>query len=223
VSSETASDTVRVVIADEHAVTRAGVALALAGHGFDVVAETASADAAVEAVLQERPELCLLDAGMADRAIAAAARIHAGAPETAVVMLAGTVEDDTLFASLAAGARGYLLKDMDAGRLPHALHGVLAGEAAMPRALMSRVLEEFPGRRRRRAGQGVGPHGVMLTEREWEVADLMREGMSTRAIAERLAVSPVTVRRHISALLAKLEAGSREEIVRLVEASESGD
>ncbi len=121
--------------------------------------------------------------------IAAAEEISRELPDCAVVMLTYSRDDDDLFDSLRAGARGYLLKDMDPDRLGPALHGVLAGEAALPRSLVSRVLEEFQGRSRRKLFvQAQRP--TQLTSREWEVMELLREGLSTEEVAERLFVAP---------------------------------
>ena len=136
-------------------------------------------------------------------------------------MLTVSQNDTDLFDSLRAGAAGYLLKDTDPERLPHALRGVLAGEAAVPRRLVSRVLDEFRTHGRRRRLPLVGRRGRELTSREWEVLEMLREGLTTAQIAERLFVSPVTVRRHISAILSKLEVPDRESALRLLEA-ESG-
>ena len=212
------ADTVlRVVIADAHPTTAAGIRMSLTGQGFDVVAEASTGAEAVAAALRERPDLCLLDTDMPGGPVGAAAELAAALPDTAVVMLAASADDETLFAALRAGARGYLLKDMDAGRLPHALRGVLDGEAALPRALVTRVIDEFRGRERRRSAPALRELGVELTDREWEVLEMLREELSTNAMAERLAISPVTVRRHVSGLLRKLDAPSREAAARLLD------
>jgi two-component system, NarL family, nitrate/nitrite response regulator NarL len=205
-----------VVLADDHPPTRLGVRLSLEQGGLDVLADVGTAEAAVEAVLEHRPDVALLDIEMPGSGIAAAARIAEAAPDTAVVMLTVSRNDEDLFASLQAGAMGYLLKDTSPDRLPLALRGVLDGEAALPRTLVSRLIRAYQGRQRRRRVPLVGGQGVELTEREWEVLDLLDEGLSTKEIAGRLAISPVTVRRHISGLLDKLEVGSRGEAVRLV-------
>ena len=208
---------VRVVLADEHSSTRAGVRMALEGHGFTVVAEASTRTEAVAAALRERPGLCLLDADLPGGGVSAAFEIAAETPEATVVMLAATAEDNDVLDALAAGAEGYLLKDMDSRRLPHALHGVLAGEAALPRALVTRLIEEFRIRRRRRESPALARLGVALTEREWEILEMLRAGHPTRAIAERLGISPVTVRRHISELLRKLNAPTRAAAVALLD------
>jgi len=205
--------TVRVLIADDHPPTRAGVRSALeAGGQFSVVAEAPSAPAAVASALELHPEVALLDIHMPGHGITAAREITAALPDTAVVMLTVSRDDTDLFAALRAGARGYLLKDIDPARLPLALEGVLAGEAALPRGLVARLIEEFRTRddaARRREGPL-----AHLTDREWEVLHLMREGKSTSEMAAELYVSAVTVRSHVSAILRKLQVTSREDAVR---------
>jgi DNA-binding NarL/FixJ family response regulator len=131
-------------------------------------------------------------------------------------MLSVSRDDDDLFDALRVGASGYLLKDMDPERLPHAVRGVLDGEAALPRSMALRLIEQFRGRQRgRRIRVADGPV-VELTDREWEVLELMKDGLTTAEIAKRLFLSPVTVRRHISAILAKLRAPDRKAALRLV-------
>jgi two-component system NarL family response regulator len=207
----------RVVIADDHAPTRAGVRDALEGQGFAVVAEVADAAAAVEAAERERPDVCLLDIHMPGSGIAAAGEITERLPGTRVVMLTASRQDADLFAALKAGASGYLLKDINPERLPAALRGVMAGEAALPRTLVARVLEEFRGAERRPILRLMRRRGVELSDREWEVLELLREELSTAEIAARLNVSPVTVRRHVSGILAKLRVPDRKAMARLLE------
>jgi DNA-binding NarL/FixJ family response regulator len=149
--------------------------------------------------------------------IAAAGRIARSHPSVAVVMLTVSRDDADLFASLRAGAAGYLLKDTDPTRLPHALRGVLDGEAAVPRDLVARVIDEFRDRTRRRLP--VAERGVELTSREWEVLELLRTGLSTAQVAERLFVSKVTVRSHVAAVVRKLGVPDREAALRLVSGS----
>jgi DNA-binding NarL/FixJ family response regulator len=206
-----------VLIADDHPPTRAGVRLALADHDFDVVAEAADAPGAVSAALQEAPDVCLLDIRMPGGGIAAAAEIAASRPETVIVMLTVSRDDADLFDALRAGASGYLLKDIDPAQLPAALRGVIAGEVALPRTLVGRLVDEFEARSRRRLRlTGIG-HRVGLTDREWDVLELLHEGFTTRQIAQRLSISDVTVRRHSSAIVRKLRVRNRREALRLIE------
>lgn len=206
-----------VVIADDHAPTRAGVRAALDGGGFTVVAEGHDADSAVAAALREQPDVVLLDIHMPGNGIAAAVTIGERLPGAAVVMLTVSRDDDDLFASLKAGAMGYLLKDMDPARLAPALQGVLDGEAALPRTLVARVLREFRTTERRPSLPFLKQRGVRLTDREHEVLEMLGDGLSTAEIAHRIGRSPVTVRRHVSAILAKLRVPDRKAIARLLE------
>lgn len=210
------SSPLRVLVADDHPPTRAGVRLALERGGFVVCAEAADAASAVEAALRERPEVCLLDINMPGNGIQAAEAITREVPDSAVVMLTVSRTDVDLFDALRAGASGYLLKDIDPARLPLALHGVLEGEAALPRRLVALLIEEFRDRRRRRRIPLVGRRSVELTDREWQVLELMREGLATEEIATRLFISGVTVRTHVSAILRKLQVPTREAAVELL-------
>jgi DNA-binding NarL/FixJ family response regulator len=208
---------IRVIVADDHPATRAGVRAALESSGFTVCAEVADGPAAVEAAVRERPEICLLDIHMPGSGIAAAAEISALVPETAIIMLTVSLADEDLFAALRAGASGYLLKDTNPTRLPLALEGVLRGESALPRVLVGRLIEEFRGRERRRRIPLVAQNKAKLTSREWEVLELLREGRSTAEIADRLYVTRVTVRSHVAAILRKLKVSDRVSAVRLFE------
>jgi DNA-binding NarL/FixJ family response regulator len=218
------TEPIRVLLADDHPSTRAGVRLALEGQGFLVCAEAEDAAGAVEAAVRERPDLCVLDIGMPGSGIAAAAEIGELLPEIPVVMLTVSTNEEDLFAALRVGARGYLLKDTNPERLPLALRGVLEGEAALPRTLVTLVIEEFGKRARRRRllnREHFGPE-ARLTEREWDVLELLREGLATAEIGERLSISPVTVRRHVSEILRKLKVPSREAALRLLEEPVAG-
>ena len=206
--------TLRVVIADDHAPTRMGVRMALEEDGFAVVAEGGSAAAAVTAALEHKPDVALLDVHMPGSGIAAARTISTQLPSTAVVMLTVSRDDNDLFEALRAGARGYLLKDIDPARLPHALRGVLDGEAALPRALVARLMDEFRGGP---AARGGNPALQKLTKREAEVLELMRQGLSTREIADRMFVATVTVRTNVSAILKKLQVSDREAAVQIAQ------
>jgi two-component system nitrate/nitrite response regulator NarL len=148
--------------------------------------------------------------------IAAAARITAALPETAVVMLTVSRQDEDLFDALRAGASGYLLKGMDEAALGDALHGVLKGEAPLPASLVARLVEEFRDREHRRVAVPQGST-ARLTGREWDVLELMRTGASTADISSRLFISQTTVRSHVSTILKKLGVPDREAAVKMLE------
>jgi DNA-binding NarL/FixJ family response regulator len=163
-----------VLLADDHAPSRAGVRAALEGHGFLVCAEAADAASAIEAAERERPDVCLLDIRMPGSGITAASAISAKLPETAIVILTVSHDDADLFDALRAGAAGYLLKDTDPRRLPALLTSVIRGEGALSPGLTAKLIEEFRERGRRRRLPLQGSRGVELTSREFEVLDLLR-------------------------------------------------
>jgi DNA-binding NarL/FixJ family response regulator len=211
-----ADDNLTVVIADDHVPIRAAIRAALEAEGFDVVGEAANARAAVDLATTHEPNVCLLDIHMPGSGISATARITTALPQTTVVMLTYSRTDQDLFDSLRAGARGYLLKDMNPDRVGAALRGVLDGEAALPRALVAKVLDEFRSTskrklifQRRRSAE--------LTNREWETMELLREGLTTEQVAQRLFISPTTVRVHVSSVLKKLQTTDRAEALRILE------
>ena len=137
----------RVLIAEDHEPTRDDVCRALAlDRALDVCAVAADAPQAVQAAISERPDICLLDVRMPGSGVAAAWEIAARLPDAKIVMYTVSEDDADLFASLRAGAHGYLLKSMNLRRLRYALIGVCSGEAAMQRTLVARVLDRFHGR-----------------------------------------------------------------------------
>lgn len=175
------------------------------------MAEAVTGPAAVEAAFEHRPDVCLLDINMPGGGIGAARRIAHALPETRIVMLTVSEDANDLFAALRAGARGYLLKGTPAARLPAALRGVMEGEAALPRALVAKLVDAF-----RSTAPGLAAPWN-LSEREWEVLRLLRAGHSTGEIAELLGIAPVTVRTHVAAVLRKLHVKDREAAIRSVD------
>src|SRR5206468_11204872 len=188
----------RVLLADD-APTRAGLRIVLEDNGFRVCAEAEIAAEAVESALRHRPHLSLLAVELPGGGIGAAAEISKRLPETAIVVLTASDNDDDLLDAVRAGAIGYLCKDIDPARVPRALRAVLRGEAAISRTLVTRLLDEIRRDERHRRVSLADERGVTLTRREWEVLDLVRDGLTTGEIAERLFVTPETVRTHIAA------------------------
>ena len=179
---------------------------------FDVVAEAAREDDAVLVAERERPDLVLIDIGYPDlEGITVAAELRRRLPETPLVFCSITEEEDTGLRALRAGAVGFVRKDLPYGPLSRALRGVLAGEAAISRRLGRRLVEELY--RHPESSPRARPAGGELTAREWEVLDLLIDGESTAAIAQRLGLALETVRSHIKHVLRKLGVGSRGEAV----------
>jgi DNA-binding NarL/FixJ family response regulator len=214
----------RVLIADDHAPTREDVRRALTDGGLVVCAEAADAARAVQQALETRPDIALLDVRMPGGGVAAAWEIAARLPTTKVVMLTVSDEDGDLFRALRAGAVSYLVKDIDfENHLPQALRDVAEGRAAIPPALVARMVMQFhssdPRFRTTEVGTEFGPR---LTSREWDVLAGLAEGLSTRDIAKRLQLKPSGVRAHISAVVQKLGVADRREAVAFFHEASNG-
>jgi two-component system nitrate/nitrite response regulator NarL len=204
-----------VVLAEDQPPVRSAVRRLLEADGFAMVAEADDADGAIEAVLAQAPDVCVVEVLLPGGGIRATREITRRAPQTTVVMLAASADREHLIDSIRAGASGYLLKDMDPERLTSALRRVLAGEPTIPRALMGHLIDDLRTHGRRRTV--VGKRGrAELTSREFEVLELLCDGLETARIAERLSISGVTVRRHISEVVRKLGVRNRDEAVALV-------
>jgi DNA-binding NarL/FixJ family response regulator len=205
----------RVLIAAEHAATRAGVRLAL-GEAAEC-SEADDADRAVKAALQERPDVCVVDFEPARRGIRAAAEIAAKLPGARVVVMTRRMDEDDFIVAVRAGVAGYVSEEIDPTRLPHLVQGLIEGESVVPRRLVGRLIEEMRGRGGRRRLELRGRRRIELTPREWDVLEALREGMSTREIAQLLGIADVTVRRHVGGLYEKLGVRSRTDLRRLLE------
>lgn len=210
------SDPLRVLVADDHPPTRAGVALALEHGGCEVCAEAANADDAIAAAIAERPDVCILDLCMPGSGIRAVGEITAQVPGTRVVVLTVSAALDDLFDAIRAGAAGYVLKDMDPGELPDLVRKLARGEGVLPGALIARMFERF---RARGTGHTIvldDGRRVELTAREQDVLEMLADDIPTAEMADRLFLSPVTVRRHVSTLLHKLDVHSRQEAAEML-------
>ena len=198
----------RVLVAERDGPTRAGIRLALSGAGFDVVVEVDEPDAAVEAALEHRPDVALVSTDLPGGGIDVARAVAARLPGTKVVVLTSQPDEEELRTSVLAGAVGYLSTAISLDRLPYALDGVMRGEVALPRQYTERLLDELRGREIDRTR--VAAHAnAALTDREWDVLRLLGEGASTAQMAQRLGISEVTVRRHISSVVGKLGVSDR--------------
>jgi two-component system nitrate/nitrite response regulator NarL len=205
-----------IVLVEDEPVTRTSLRRLLEGGGFEVKAEAGDAATAIEVTVRERPRLCLMDLYIPGGGISVLREVSHLAPETLVVVLTASEDHNDLIDAIRAGASGYLVKSMDPNRIEYALRGVLAGEAAIPRFLVAQLVRDMQtlGRHRLIADE----HGrVDLTSRQWEILELMCDGLSGPSIAERLYLSPVTVRRHRAEVVRKLGVRDREEAIALVQ------
>ena len=202
----------RVVIADDHPVFRDGLHVTIDDEqDMTVVAAVADGDAAINATLRGDADVVLMDLRMPGvGGIEATARIAAERPAAAVVVLTMSDDDDSVFAALRAGARGYLLKEADADDILRAVRAVAAGEAVFGPRIADRVIAFFSAAGLRGASATPFPQ---LTDREREVLDLVARGCDNPTIARRLFLSEKTVRNHVSACLTKLQVASRAEAV----------
>ena len=193
----------RVLIADLPAI-RLGVRIALEG-AVQVCAEAGDAEHAIRAAQREQPQICLIGLDLPGDGILAIRGICGVAPRTAAIALARSQDADDLLACVHAGAIGYLPGSIGAASLRRAIAAVNAGEAAVPPAMVLALVREL-----QRAASGRDG----LTPRETQVLDLLRRGRSTAAIADHLGISPVTVRRHISASMHKTGAEDRTALTK---------
>ena len=205
-----------VLIAAERLPTRVGLRLALEPEAR--CTEAADAQSAVSAALRDRPDVCLLGLDHDDQGLRAVNEIVSKVPSAAVILLTNRLDEEEFMAAVRAGASGYLTQNLDPARLPHVVRGAVRGEPAVPRRFVSRLLEELRTRERRRSVVLADRGRVSLTNREWEVVELLLRSASTAEIAGQLGVAPVTVRRHVGSVERKLGVSTRAEVVALLTA-----
>jgi DNA-binding NarL/FixJ family response regulator len=202
---------VRILLADDHALFRDGVASLLGAWGHEVVGQAADGPSAVVLTRELRPDLVFMDVAMPGGGIDATREITAEHPETAIVMLTASEAMDDLFAAIQAGARGYLLKNLDAAELHAMLDAIERGEAAITPAIAVRIMAELA---RPEHGGPPTPRGPdSLTDREIDVLRLVVAGQRNKEIAAALGISENTVKFHLRNILDKLHAQSRAEAV----------
>jgi DNA-binding NarL/FixJ family response regulator len=208
----------RILLVDDHPLTRSALAGLLAQHGFEVVGEASDGEEAVETAGNLRPDLVLLDLSMPGMdGLTALPRLREAAPECEVVVLTASGTEQNLLGAIRAGAAGYLLKSEPPERIVDFLHGVAQGEAALSGAVARRLLEQV----RSGGGKNSGvPEEIAaaLSARELEVLLLLDEHLGTDQIAKRLFISEHTVRSHVKSLLRKLGVSSRREALEALAA-----
>jgi DNA-binding NarL/FixJ family response regulator len=201
----------RVLIVDDHPLTREALASLLRAHGFDVPGVAADGAEAITEAARLQPDLVLLDLSMPGMdGLSALPRLREAAPECEVVVLTASGTEQNLLAAIRAGAAGYLLKTEPPERIAAFLEGVAGGEAALSGQVARRLLDQV------RTGNGRGsgvPDSIaaVLSAREVEVLLLLDDHLGTDEIAKRLYISEHTVRSHVKSLLRKLGVSSRRE------------
>ncbi|PPG30107.1 DNA-binding response regulator [Pseudoclavibacter sp. RFBG4] len=206
---------IRILIADDQAVVRAGLSVILGAEpDFDVVAEAADGAEAVRLARELSPDVVCMDIRMPGTDGIEATRMIAAEPslDAAVLILTTFDVDADVFAALEAGAAGFLLKGADEATLLAAVRSVAAGHGTLDQRLTRRILHEF-AERRRPVPQPAPPTGVELTERELDVLRLLARGLSNAEIAGELFVEPTTVKYHLAGLLQKTASRDRLQVV----------
>ncbi|GAC1588305.1 MAG: response regulator transcription factor [Ktedonobacteraceae bacterium] len=204
---------IRILLADDHPIFRFGMRTLLTSMpDMTVVGEAAMGEEAVQLVETLLPDVVLMDIHMPGMSgIEATTRIRIQHPRTAILIVT-MLDDDSVFAAMRAGARGYLLKGAEPAETLRAIRAVASGEAIFSPGVAERVIHYF-------AHPAVSPtHGVslaQLSEREREVLTLIAQGFTNTAIAERLVLSPKTIRNYISEIYSKLQVTDRIQAVLL--------
>ena len=202
---------IRILIADDHPIFRYGMrTLLTAMPDFTVVGEAVTGEEAIQLTGALLPDLVLMDINMPGiNGIEATARIRERHPHTAILIVT-MLDDDSVFAAMRAGARGYLLKGAEPAETLRAIRAVASGEAIFSPGVAGRLMDYF-------AHPHVAPANPIvfskLSERELEVLTLIAQGLANPAIAERLVLSPKTVRNYISEIFSKLQVASRAEAI----------
>ncbi|MDV7223803.1 response regulator transcription factor [Streptomyces prunicolor] len=206
----------RAVIADDQALVRTGFGMILAADGIEVTAEAADGAEALAAVRRTRPDVVLMDIRMPRMdGIEATRRILADGPDGTKVIILTTYDlDHYVYAALTAGASGFLLKDVSPEHLVAAVRLVQSGDALLAPAITRRLIERFAQREEDRPA---GLHRDLsgLTPRELEVLRLLATGLSNAELADRLLLSPTTIKTHIGRILSKLDLRDRVQAVVL--------
>lgn len=198
------AEPIRIVVADDHPMFRAGVVASLSAQpDIVVVGEGASTTEAVRLVEAHSPDVCLLDIAMPGGGLEAAREITAASPQTRVVMLTVSEDEDDLLAAMKAGASGYVLKGATASELLNVLRTVNAGEVYVAPGLAWGLLREMSRPRSAPLDE--------LSTREREVLELVAAGLSNQEIGHRLGLAEKTIKHYMTSILGKLRVRSRVE------------
>ena len=205
------TEAIRVLLVDDHPLVRGGLRAMLASEqAVSIVGEATNGSEAISRALEFEPDIILMDLHMSEmNGIEATRQILRAQPRIGIIALTMLEDDDTVFAAMRAGARGYLLKGADEAEVVRAIHAVAHGEAIFSPAIAGRLIQFFASVR------PVPPAHLFpeLTEREREILSMIARGKSNPEIAEELTLSPKTVSNHVSNIFAKLQVVDRAQAV----------
>jgi DNA-binding NarL/FixJ family response regulator len=203
-------NTIRVVVADDHPIVRAGLTALLSSlPDMDVVGTATTGREAIREAVTSRPDVALLDLKMPDLdGVAAIREISRVAPEVGVLVLTMYEDDDSVFAAMRAGARGYLVKGVEQEDIARAIRSVAAGEAIFGPGVAQRVLGFLTAP----APKTQVPFPE-LSRREHDVLDLLAAGLNNAGIADRMGITPKTVANNVSSIFAKLQVADRAQAI----------
>jgi len=202
---------IRVLIVDDHTLFREGLkALLSRQESIEIVGEAGNGAEGVEKVIELSPDVVLMDLNMPDiTGVEALRRILGIKPETKVLILTVSEDDEDLFSAVRAGAMGYLLKNVDPERLVSSVQQVARGEATVSAALTDRIFAEFRAISSERQGQAKSSPKNLLSKREKEILIHISQGESNKEIANMLNIAESTVKIHVQNILKKLNLNSR--------------
>jgi Response regulator containing a CheY-like receiver domain and an HTH DNA-binding domain len=206
---------IRLLICDDHAVVRSGLAMLLNGrHGIEVIGEASEGDEAITMSQERRPDVVLMDLSMphGKDGMTASAELKKLMPDTAVLILTMHDDEEYLFRAIQAGASGYILKNAPHDELVSAIRTVAEGEAYLYPSATKRLMGEYMARMKD-GGEAAGPY-ESLSEREKEILGWLAKGYTNKEIAESLFISVKTVETHKSHLMDKLGLKSRPELIK---------
>ena len=212
--AQNGGEPIKVLIVDDHALFRRGIAMVLEQEkDIELVGEAGDGAEAVAIVTDTMPDVVIMDVGMPKRGgIEATSQIKELSPHTKVVMLTNHDEEADLYDSIKAGASGYLLKDVAIEEIPAAIRSVQAGQSMISPSMASKLLSEF-ATMVKKTDEKPAPAQPRLTDREMEVLRLVAKGRNNRDIAKELFISENTVKNHIRNILEKLQLHSRMQAV----------
>ena len=216
--------TIRILIADDHPVFRYGMRALLSSEpDTEVIGEATSGEETIDLAERLQPDVILMDLNMPKtNGIEATRRILAKSPQVGILMLTMFEDDDSIFAAMRAGARGYVLKGADGAETLRALRAVASGEAIFSPTIGQRLIQYFAAPRQEEPTTREPSSQAFqdLTERERDILALIAQGCTNTSIADRLYLSPKTVRNYVSSIFTKLQVADRAEAI--IRAREAG-